>query len=322
MQKRSSKKAGRVVKRKLADGSVKVYRYQAYVKRPRDQDTIGDLIQAYNESPEWHALAEATKTVYAIYHRVLVPLGHLQVKNIKRRDLLRLRDAIATARGNGAANGFIRSISVLFGWALDREWIETNPAYRLKKLAAGHLPAWTPEQVATALRLLPPHLCRAVLLALYTGQRRGDLCRLAWTAYDGQTIRLVQQKTGAPLILPVHHELKRELDTWSREAVTILTDQHGLPWRPVNLSEQLPYALQKIGLPAGLNIHGLRKSAAANLADAGCSASEIAAVTGHKSLQMVALYTASADQERMAKAAIIRLSDTTAHKTQKNRRKP
>jgi hypothetical protein len=75
MQKRSSNKAGRVVRRKLADGSVKVYRYRAYVKRRRDQDTIGDLIHAYNESPEWHALAEATKTVYAIYHRVFGAAG-------------------------------------------------------------------------------------------------------------------------------------------------------------------------------------------------------------------------------------------------------
>jgi integrase len=66
-------------------------------------------------------------------------------------------------------------------------------------------------------------------------------------------------------------------------------------------------ALVAIGLPAGLNVHGLRKAAARRLAEAGCSASEIASNTGHQSLSMVQLYTDSADQERLATAAVARL---------------
>jgi len=49
--------------------------------------------------------------------------------------------------------------------------------------------------------------------------------------------------------------------------------------------------------------------AAAELVDAGCSMHKIAAITGHPSLSMVQLYTRSADQERRASAAIIRLSE-------------
>jgi integrase len=56
----------------------------------------------------------------------------------------------------------------------------------------------------------------------------------------------------------------------------------------------------------------LRKLAATNLAEAGCSAHEIAAITGHRSLALVSLYTASADQERMATAAIVRLQTRKA----------
>lgn len=43
------------------------------------------------------------------------------------------------------------------------------------------------------------------------------------------------------------------------------------------------------------------------LAEAGCSAMEIAAITGHKTLGMISFYTKGADQERMATAAIVRL---------------
>jgi integrase len=66
-------------------------------------------------------------------------------------------------------------------------------------------------------------------------------------------------------------------------------------------------AIDRLGFPPRWNIHGLRKLAAANLAEAGCSAMEIAAITGHRTLQMVQFYAQSADQERMATAAIIRL---------------
>ena len=47
------------------------------------------------------------------------------------------------------------------------------------------------------------------------------------------------------------------------------------------------------------------------LADAGCTAHEIAVVTGHRTLAMVQLYTASADQERLARSAILRLENAS-----------
>jgi len=65
-------------------------------------------------------------------------------------------------------------------------------------------------------------------------------------------------------------------------------------------------ACDKAGL-AGLSAHGLRKAAARRLADAGCSAKQIAAVTGHRTLQEVAHYTADADQEKLARDAMERL---------------
>jgi integrase len=46
--------------------------------------------------------------------------------------------------------------------------------------------------------------------------------------------------------------------------------------------------------------HGIRKAAARRLAKAGCSANEIAAITGHASLEEVARYTKAAEQKRLA----------------------
>ena len=300
----------KTVRKRLADGTVKVYEYARTSKvapKPRDADSIAMLIEAYQRSPEWRGLSEHRKQVCVIYLRPLKPLGHYQATALRRRDVRTIRDEIAAEGRPGAANGFVNAVSAMFNWAIRAEWVENNPGHGIEPIPGGHLPAWTQAQADQAIRELPEHLRRLVLMALYTGQRRGDLCRLAWSNYDGARIRLTQGKTGTPLVIPVHPALKAAMDGWERVALTILVNSQGRPWQPDNVSAGLKYALDKLGFPAGWNVHGLRKLAATNLAEAGCSAHEIAAITGHRSLAQVSLYTASADQERMATAAIYRL---------------
>ena len=65
--------------------------------------------------------------------------------------------------------------------------------------------------------------------------------------------------------------------------------------------------LAKAKVGPGLTFHGLRVTAATNLAEAGCDSETIAAVTGHKSASMVKHYTRGADQKRRARAGITRL---------------
>ena len=52
--------------------------------------------------------------------------------------------------------------------------------------------------------------------------------------------------------------------------------------------------------------HGLRKAACRRLAEAGASVNEIAAVSGHRSLNEIARYTRAVDQEKMARSAMAR----------------
>lgn len=310
---KASSKASRVrtVKRTLADGTVKTYAYA--IKPPRrpisDPNSMGALLLAYENSPEWRALAEQTRRTYKVYLRELHKLKHVAVGQVTKRALLLIRDALAKARGNGAGTGFSRSTSAIFAWAVARDWIAVNPMAGAKKLPGGTLEAWTEAEARLAMTSLPEPLRRAVVLAYHTGQRRTDLVRLLWSAYDGSTIRLRQQKTGVSLVLPVHPELRGEMERWKsdRQSTTILTAPRGQAWNPQDLSHTLPPALADLGIKRRITIHGLRKLAATRLAEAGCSAHEIAAITGHKSLSMVQHYTLSADQEKMASAAVIRL---------------
>lgn len=243
-------------------------------------------------------------------------IGHHKASEIEKSHIIAIRNAIAAKRGNGAATSFVSSASALFSWAIEAGLLAHSPTYRMKALPRGSLPPWTKEQAETALSNLPEHYRRVAVLGLMTGQRRGDLCALRWADYDGSRLTIVQQKTGAVVSLAVHPDLKAELDSWPRVADTILTNAQGKPWNARTLSNKLPAQLRKIGLPPGLNVHGMRKSFAAGMASSGATTHEIAANTGHRSLSMVQHYTVSADQQKLSSGAVDKIQTYT------NARKP
>jgi integrase len=183
----------------------------------------------------------------------------------------------------------------------------------VKKLPVGERRRWSDQDIAYALENFPEHLRRAVVLALYTGQRSGDLTAMTWAAYDGEGINVKQQKTGVQLWLPCHPTLKEELDAWrlTATAVTILTTGRGVPFGTA-LPPAAHAAIKSHPQLHGLVFHGLRMTAAAWLAESGCTPHEIASITGHKTLAMIEHYTAGADQVRRAKAAIFKLKEYTS----------
>jgi integrase len=83
--------------------------------------------------------------------------------------------------------------------------------------------------------------------------------------------------------------------------LTFLTTRGGSPFTPAGFTNWFREVCDEAGLPKGTSAHGLRKAACRRLAEAGCSANVIAAISGHRSLSEVQRYTAAADQLRMAR---------------------
>jgi integrase len=250
-----------------------------------------------------------------LYEKGIAPLftafRDTAVTEITRRHLLTLRNEVAEHRGDGAALQFCRACGSFFAWCVKYDVVEQTPAFKLEDgLEKGELRCWTEEEAQIALAGLPPHLKHVVQLGLATGQRRGDLCAMRWSDFDGRTITIkAQEKTGATVVIPLQPELAAEMLEWKKTAttLTILASPSGKPWEKNHLSMMLPEGLQKLGLEAGLNVHGLRYLAATRLAEAGCSPHEIMAITGHRTLKMVEKYTKAVSQRSLAEAAIARL---------------
>jgi len=117
-----------------------------------------------------------------------------------------------------------------------------------------------------------------------------------------------QQKTGTELSLPIFKvpELLAIIDATPSEHLTFLTKDSGKPYGPTEFSGQFRSWCDEAGLPKGCTFHGLRATGCTRLADAGRSAHEIAAWSGHLSLKEVERYTKSADQKRLAVQAVAR----------------
>jgi integrase len=88
-----------------------------------------------------------------------------------------------------------------------------------------------------------------------------------------------------------------------------LVKKTGRPYGDSEFSGQFRAWCDEAGLPTRCSFHGLRKALCRRLAEAGCSASEIAAWSGHATLTEVARYTKAADQAKLAKAALGRIAN-------------
>jgi integrase len=121
-----------------------------------------------------------------------------------------------------------------------------------------------------------------LLLALWTGQRQGDLLRLPWSAYDGTHIRLRQSKTGVRVSIAVGSPLKAALDNAAKvkRGPIILTSTDRKPWTSDGFRASWRKACQKAGI-VGITFNDLRGTAVTRLALAGCTEAEIATITGH-----------------------------------------
>lgn len=149
-----------------------------------------------------------------------------------------------------------------------------------------------------------------LLFALYTGQRQADCLAASWRDVQGSRIRVKQEKTGVELTIRIHQDLKTALDTTKKTSVKILTTSNGKGWEVENFRKLFREARNKAGLTE-VTFHGLRKTAARNLAEVGCTESQIMAITGHKTSAMVSHYVKDANQEKLAEAAILKLEMKT-----------
>ncbi len=309
------------IRKQLADGSFRTYWY-AWKGGPPLRGEPGDpefhasyneavarkieaprgvllaLLSRFQESGEFkYGISARTRRDYIKQiKRIERAFGDFPLKALadpRARSLfLEWRDQLAqkSLRQADYAYGILARI---LSWAHNRALITVNPCAKGGKLYHGTRvdKIWDDEHVAQFLQVAPPYLRLAMLLAINTGQRQGDLLRLPWSAYDGKYIKLRQRKTGVYVPIPVADVLKTALDAALRQSPIMLVNSEGKPWSESGFQSAWGKATMRASI-RGLTFHDLRGTAVVTLARAGCNEVEIYSITGHKPSDVQAILTA------------------------------
>ncbi|MFZ0494990.1 MAG: tyrosine-type recombinase/integrase [Methylocella sp.] len=265
--------------------------------------SMNALVVSYYASAGFKSLRPTTARVYRnILERFREEHGDKSAAGMKARNVRNLMAEKAATPD--AANRLLGLLSILMEHAIAAGWREDNPAFGVKRLRhrqAGFA-TWGELDIASFRGQYPLGTRERLVLelALGTAQRRGDLVRLGWRHVVNGAIVVKQSKTGATVTVPIVRELKVALDLCPRDCLTFIASAGGRPLGAASLGNEFREWLRKAGLPDRLSLHGLRKAAARRLAEAGCTAHEIAAITGHKTLSEIERYCRDAEKARLA----------------------
>ena len=227
-------------------------------------------------------------------------------------------ERMMSTKAPGAAVNFLVALRALMRHAVLVGLRAEDPTASVRgpKFRSEGFYTWTEEDIAAfeAKHPIGGQARLALALALFTGQRRGDVMRMGRQHVRDGLIHVRQSKTGKTLAIPLHPELRAVLEATPAEHLTFLTTHGGRPWHPDAFSHWFKRRCREAGLPSRASVHGLRKAACRRLAEVGCSANIIASISGHATLREVSRYTAAADQVRLARQGIEALTRTKTGK--------
>ncbi|MDD9708771.1 tyrosine-type recombinase/integrase [Seohaeicola sp. SP36] len=280
-----------------------------------DRTTAGSadaLVAMFYRSPEYLGLADSTKRVYrGTIEPFRLKYKHLPIKLLERRHIQKM--LAEKADTPHAANNLRKRLIQLLDHAVSLDWRPDNPARATKpyKIGGTGFHSWDEGEIARFFEVHKPGTMahRAVTLILYTGAARVDVVKLGPWNIKGDRLEYRRQKTarsgGVLVSIPIHRDLAAVLATLPDDRPFLAT----LAGKPRS-AEGFGNAMRSWCDEAGLEecaAHGLRKACARRLAEAGATAHEIGAVTGHKTLALIQLYTEAAGREGLADSAMGKL---------------
>lgn len=272
--------------------------------------SLNALAASYYGSAKFRSLRATSQANYRrIIERLRNAHGTKPVALLDRIGIERLLSE--RAEHPAAANHLLRCLKALMAHAITLGLRTTDPTEGVKRAsyAVKGYRAWTDDEIARFedhhSSGTKPRLAFALLL--YTSARRSDVVRLGRQHLSAGVLSYRQIKTNALVTIPVHPELARELEHVPPGQLTFLARANGKPHTGNGFYNSFVNWCADAGLSPGLSPHGIRKGSLRLMAEEGATAHEIAAVSGHKTLSEVQLYTEAADRVRLAKAGMAKV---------------
>lgn len=227
-------------------------------------------------------------------------IGDRDIKSFSKFEIDTLHKEIGMSRGQYAANRCLCLIRHIFNVAIDWGVIDTNPASKIRAYPEKSRDRFLqPDEMAKFMKALDSakdkQLKNFILLLLYTGQRKMNICSLKWSYIDfhNNTLYLPETKNGEPQRIPLTNQAVELLKNIESERIG--GNDYIFPSR-FNKGNHIKSPkgfwnniLKTAGIE-NLRMHDLRRTMGSYQAITGSSMNIIAKSLGHKSVQSTSVY--------------------------------
>jgi integrase len=237
-------------------------------------------------------------------------IGSYALANLSAKVITAKRDTLTggvtyrgTRRSKATVNRYLSALSHVLKIAVQEwGWLEDSPMRGVGRYteSTGRT-RWLEDDernrlLEACLKSKNPDLHTIVVLALSTGARSSEIRYLTWTNVDLHAgfIRLADTKNGYARNVPLVGRARELLRQRSAPSGYVFPSPRN-PNKPLYFRTSFENAVARAGLTRNVTFHSLRHCAASYLAMNQATASEIAQILGHRTLQMVKRYTHIAD---------------------------
>jgi integrase len=279
------------------------------VPSKEEKGTFNELLAQYFRSPKYKNLSASSQKNYArILRKFCERYGDLPVSEFKTKHATSILGKMSSTPE--AANTLMKRLRTLLTFGVKIEMIGSNPISGIEEYSHKEdgYHTLTDEEISQFIRRHPSgtKAYLALMLMLYTGQRKSDATRMGWHDVNNGQISVKQRKTKTPLQIPLSEELSKVIANIPKDAPTFLMNEYGNPFSVGGFGNWMRKRFDEAGL-AHCSSHGLRKACARRLAEAGCTNHEISAITGHRTDAEIRRYTRKSDQKLLAGRAVEKL---------------
>lgn len=288
---------------------------------------IAAMVRQHRASERYKKLPPASKNLRDMALTLMGDRwGAFEAAAIRPIHVQALYDSLADRPAT--ANRRLDDISAVFAWSRPRGFVDANPCSRIDRVQSeGSYEPWPEDALQTLITNGKQEIVKVALVAIYTGQRRGDVVlRLSDSSIDGGTWYLQQGKTGTAVPIPLHPVVLSILDieraTRRKAGVVdprrpLLTNSRGQPWTSSGFGASWRTELIRLNLrPARKDeyedgafaptFHGLRHTNATQIANAVArnpdvfgGIQRVKSMLGHLSEKMARHYARRAEVEHM-----------------------
>lgn len=268
-----------------------------------ERGRVKEILDRYEKHLETHSpstLAKAKSRMKLLRERfAALPVERMTVE--------RADDLVKALKAKGSSPSTIGGHLILLKAAFNRARREglvgEHPICRLEipyKAPERHI-VWTLEEIAALRASLPRWAADVVAVLVTTGLRVGDALALRWESVQGDRLRLLMQKTGEPLEIPLSAAAQETFKTIPRS-----TSGFVFPAGRATKANPTPKATHKRyraflrcvinartagTIPEGKTVHDLRRTFAQTRKRAGIDDRTIAALLGQTTTRIVSRYT-------------------------------